>query len=159
MSAMRLMSAAAVLCITLAACSGDSDDRWRGPDGQRVPNGRTRVDGEFPLTIDVKSGPEHCDWTDVRFLDVVWPLGEVVTGYSAAVRQYVWDPGGAHGFDLRGTPERDAVPPADAVDTGFRRDAVELWIADSDADRYVYLRQSDGSFERWPRSEQLNGCT
>ena len=123
-----------------------------------MPNGRTRVDGQFPLTIDLEAGPAHCDWTDVRFLDLVWPLGSVVTGYSDGVRQYVWDPGGSHGFALNGTPERDAVPPEDVVDTGYRHDEVELWIAASNAERYVYLRQSDGSFERWPRSDRLNGC-
>ena len=150
-----------MVILAVCACSAQ-DARWVDTKGNRVPDGQVNVGGEFPLTIGLRSGPSHCDWQNVQFLDVVWPIGEVVTGHSdairQAIRQYVWDPAAAHGFDLAGTLQRDAAPPADATDTGYRHGRVELWFADSDADRYAYLRQSDGSFERWPRSSRLNWC-
>jgi hypothetical protein len=146
----------------LAACaceSTGSNSRWHGPTGQPVPNGRLQVDGEYPLTVDLQSGPAHCDSQDVQLLDLVWPLGQVVTRYTDAVRQYVWDPDWVHHFDLLGTPLRDATPPSDAHKTGYSRGRVRLWVADTDADRYVYLQQSDGTFQRWPRATRPIVCS
>jgi hypothetical protein len=153
------LSTLAVLAIALVSCGGDSEGTWTDAQGQAVPNGRALVNGEYPLTLDMKKGPGHCDWTDVLLLDVVWPLGAVVTRYTDQVRQYVWDPDNSHGFALDGTPERDAVPPDDAADTAYRFNEKALWIAPSDVDRYVYLRQSDGSFQRWPRSPEPLVCS
>ena len=144
--------------LAASACSG-RDARFVDANGTRVPNGRVEVDGAVPLTVDLSPGPSHCDWESVQFLSVLWPLGGVVTGYySDAIRQYVWDPTGSHGFDLAGLPQRDATPPPDAAFTGYRHGRVELWFADSDANSFAYMRQADGSFERWPRSMRLNGC-
>jgi hypothetical protein len=149
-----------VVCL-LAACAGStaSNSRWHGPIGQPVPNGRVLVDGEYPLTIDLQPGPAHCDLQDVQMLDLVWPLGQVVTRYTDAVRQYVWDPESVHHFDLLGTPLRDAMPPFGAHKTGCSRGSVRLWVADTDADRYVYLQQSDGTFQRWPRATRPIVCS
>ena len=124
-----------------------------------MPNGRTRIDGEYPLTLDIKSGPEHCGWTDVVLLDVVWPPGTTVTRYTAQVRQYVWDPDNSHEFVLSGRPERDARPPEDVVDTGYRNSGQSLWIATSDAESFVYLEQPDGTYQRWPRSPTPLVCS
>jgi hypothetical protein len=149
----------AALGIALASCGGGSADHWTDAQGRSVPNGRTLVDGEYPLTLDMKKGSGHCDLTDVLLLDVVWPLGTVVTRYTDHVRQYVWDPDNSHGFALEGTPERDATPPEDAVDTAYRFGEQALWIAPSDAERHVYVRQSDGSYQRWPRSQVPLVCS
>jgi hypothetical protein len=156
----------AVLAGALAACGDDlraagvgEGGRWTDEHGERVPNGRTRVDGAYPLSIDLRSGPDHCGWNDVLLLDVVWPLGDVVTRHTDQVRQYVWDADSSHRFALAGRPDADATPPSDAADTGYRFDGISLWIAPSDADASVYLRQPDGTFQQWPRSPQPLVCS
>jgi hypothetical protein len=147
----ELLSEPAALTDPPAPETGDSN-LWTDPAGNPVPNGRNRVNGEFPLTLSVQPGAAHCDWQSVLFLDLVWPLGSVVTSYTADVRQYVWDPDATHAFDLQATPARGATPPPDAQDTGYQYHGIQLWIANSDADKQIYLRQPDGSFERWPRA-------
>jgi len=127
-------------------------DHWVGPDGQSVPNGRTLVGSEYPLTIDLKAGPDHCGLQSVQFLDVVFPLGGVVMRYTSDVRQYVWDPDNTQQFRLEATAVRRVALPPDAKDTGYRYGALRLWTADSDSAQQIYLEQPDGSFDRWPRS-------
>ena len=130
--------------LLLVACtdghaSTTTGDHWMGPDGRQAPNGRTLVNGEFPLTIDLKAGADHCGWHNVQFLDVVFPVGAVVTRYTQE-------------FRLRATPARMASPPPDARDSGYSRDGLKLWIADSDSAVEVYIQHADGSFDRWPRA-------
>jgi hypothetical protein len=143
----------------LAACAGESmgaNSRWHDPTSAERPTAsRRRISAHDRL----ETGPAHCNWQDVQMLDLVWPLGQVVTRYTDAVRQYVWDPDSVHHFDLLGTPLRDATPPSDARKTGYSRGKIGLWVADTDADRYVYLQQSDGTFQRWPRATRPIVCS
>jgi hypothetical protein len=88
-----------------------------------------------------------------------FPLGTVVTRYTDSVRQYVWDPGSAHQFNLETTPLRGASPPPDAKDTGYHKDDVRLWVADSDSMTAVYLQHPDGTFDRWPRAMRPILCS
>jgi hypothetical protein len=86
---MRILLVVWLLAACAAASTG-SNNRWNGPTGRPVPNGRLQVDGEYPLTIDVKPGPAHCNWQDVQLLDVVWPLGQVVTRSTAPLTGQRW---------------------------------------------------------------------
>jgi hypothetical protein len=83
----------------------------------------------------------------------------VTTRDTDQVRQYVWDADSSHRFTLAGRPVVDATPPSDAADTGYRSDGIALWAAPSDADVSLYLRQPDGTFQRWPRSPQPLVCS
>lgn len=146
----------AVLAFTVAGC-GRSDPRWTGPDGRRVPDGRVR-DGVLLHSVSMAAGPEHCGWQRMQFLTVSWPLGSTTTGFDESLRLYVWDPDGTDQFGLQGTRAVVTELPSDARDTGYHRRGVRLWFATSDADRYAYLQQRDGTFQRWPKAAQLVGC-
>ncbi|MFE6889573.1 hypothetical protein [Streptomyces sp. NPDC057694] len=98
-------------------------------------------------------GAEHCDWQSAEFVtldggDDGRPRG----------RQYLRDPEGKL-TDIDGlssTYAKDVELPADAVDTGYRQDGRELWLA---RDRsHAYVRDADGTVERWPGRKEPVGC-
>lgn len=155
-------------CTSGGAANGDGGvaspreaaaDRWIGPAGEPVPNGRLRVNHrEFPLTINLMKGSAHCDLQDTVFLQLAWPVGSVASGPGDAFREYLWSPRDRPDLHLIGTWRRHAVPPTDARYTGYHYQDLRLWVADSDADRYVYVQQGDGSFDRWPRAAEPVTC-
>ena len=58
--------------------------------------------------------------------------------------------------DRFAAPYRDDLAlPADAVDTGFRRDGKSLWLA---ADRRWAFVGTPGSVEAWPRAVERLDC-
>ncbi|MBC9715155.1 hypothetical protein H9Y04_21625 [Streptomyces sp. TRM66268-LWL] len=94
-------------------------------------------------------GPEHCDWQSAEFLT----LGE---GRDAP--SYYRDPEGAlAGIDRLHFPyDGDTRLPSDAVDTGWRQDGRELWLA---ADKKsAYVRVDGGTVERWSGSSERILC-
>lgn len=135
-------------------------DRWAGPGGKPVPNGRLRVNGrEFPLTISLMKGPVHCDLQDTMFLQLAWPIGQVATKPGDAIREYVWSPHEEPALHLIGSRRRHARPPTDARYTGYHHQRLRLWVAASDADRYVYLQRIDGSFDRGHGATERLACS
>ena len=138
---------AALAVLAAAACGATDDDifvaDWRNAAGDKVDD-----------EVRMYRGPSHCDWENVVFLAVGWPLGRSLEPPRAAGRQYVRDPNGVLPREVfRGELELDARLPREARDTGYRAGELELWIAD-DAERHVYVVRPDG-VERWPRTESF----
>ena len=104
---------------------------WEGPDGDRVLTSR----------VSSYDGPAHCDWQDVRFLQM-------------AGRLYLRDPHGKLADVTRGTFGSDVSLPDDARDTGFQRDGVRLWSVPSRQEIYAV---QGGTVERWPSASRV-GC-
>ncbi|MDQ4055754.1 MAG: hypothetical protein M3237_24105 [Actinomycetota bacterium] len=100
---------------------------WTGPDGEPA------------LTTDIVSypGPEHCDWQSMTFLS----LGEK--------RTYVRHPPAELGQWVDGAFVPSMELPADAVDTGFRRDGRRLWLSPPGDRAYV---GRPGDVEAWPKA-------
>jgi len=109
--------------------------------------------------LESSAGPEHCGWQSATLMFMGWPPGTDATS-SAQARQYIRDTRGAlvDARFLQGSFEHDPPLPSDATDTGFRYDGVlKLYLAPSDADKYVYLVAPADS-ERWPRSDPMTLC-
>lgn len=125
---------------------------WLDSQGRPVLDGTDRDDG-FPLVLHLFHGIEHCDWQDVTFLHVSWPLGTVVRSpYRDGYRQYIRDPERKLLPAFRLEPFVSDIPlPGDARATGYHRAGWELWVSPSHVDRYVYLVHGDRA-ERWPRA-------
>jgi hypothetical protein len=97
---------------------------WLDADGNRVPTS----------TISSLQGAEHCGWESVTYL-------------SFMDQYYISDPRGVLSAPLVVPFSDDAVLPADAVDTGFRRDGAELWISKTATVAYLVR---DDKVEAWP---------
>ena len=112
---------------------------WTDGSGRRVPTDR----------IVSSKGPEHCDWQQMRFLDL--DGGDLEDGQT-----YVEHPEA----DLY--PDYVRVPyaassrlPSDARDTHYERQGQHLWIA---PDRSRAFVGTSGSVAVWPRTVQRLGC-
>jgi len=126
---------------------------WTAPDGHEVPD-----DPGKGAEIGVVEGPDHCGWTSATFMHLGWPVGSVAIAADDA-RQYVRDPQGLFVDQLAAPFDPDAELPADAVDTGYHRGPIELWISPSDQAEAVYLVNPDaGVVERWTRPTVPIGC-
>ena len=131
----------------------DNPPAWPGQpwsrNGVEVSNG----------VLESSAGPAHCGLESATIMFIGWPPGTDATS-SARARQYIRDTRGALLGDrfLQGSFGHNPALPPDATDTGFRYDGVlKLYIAPSDADRYVYLIAPADS-ERWPRSDPMTLC-
>jgi hypothetical protein len=110
---------------------------WTDEHGRRVPI----------TEVNSSKGPAHCDWQSAHFLEM---------GRDDDRRSYARDPEGVlPDTMLTGAYDGDTRLPADARDTGFRRDDRELWVTDDPA--RIYLRTPDG-VEAWPRVADGMGC-
>jgi hypothetical protein len=136
------------------ATSGDAfEGPWTAPDGRVVAS-----DPGKGTEIAVVEGPDHCGWTSASFLHLGWPVGTVAT-VADQERQYLRDPQGLFADQLASPFDPDAELPNDAVDTGYHRGPIELWISPSDEDEAVYLLNLDTDVvERWTRSTVRIGC-
>ena len=106
------------------------------------------------IRIDVlaeRPGPDHCGWEESRVIITGDPFGTRYTNAATDV-EYVRDPNGVYGVAefVEGFAV-SAVLPGNAVDTGYRQDGRELWLAPSDPDA-ILIRDGD-NVERWPRGE------
>lgn len=132
---------------------------WTDAQGTPVADG---IDG--PLVLRMVQGPDHCGQTSMTFLYMAWPPGSEArnTDRSLAdgrVRQYIRDPHGLLGSSSGVRFEPAAMLPDDAEDTGLRRGAWHLWVAQSDSSQAVYLvsaEPGEPAVERWPRARL--GC-
>ena len=103
------------------------------------------------------AGPAHCDWQSVTMMHRPWPLGTNPTDASG-VRQYIRDPKRViRQENLRGRLDLHATLPANAVATGYRYQALEIYLSPSDQDEAVYV-VGPGAVERWQRSDPITGC-
>lgn len=104
------------------------------------------------LRIDVlaeRPMPEHCGWESARVLITGPTMGQP---YAADSVHYVRDPEGVLEMPaLTESLRLDATLPPTALDTGYRRGAVELWHVADDASS-VWLVSAEG-VERWPAGE------
>ncbi|MEU6841980.1 hypothetical protein ABZ930_08920 [Streptomyces sp. NPDC046716] len=98
-------------------------------------------------------GAEHCDWQSAEFVTLDGGDDGRWRG-----RQYLRDPEGklADIDGLSSTYAKDVKLPADAVDTGYRQDGRELWLARDKS--WAYVRDADGAVERWPGRKEPVGC-
>ncbi|HYF71968.1 MAG TPA: hypothetical protein VD864_04050 [Nocardioides sp.] len=110
---------------------------WTDADGRVVPT----------TELSASRGPEHCDWQDMTFLTLGrWDEGPTfVRDPEPELREY---------FSEAYQPHTRL--PADAVDSGFRRDGDRLWLARDRSRAYVGATPSD--VELWPRMVQQLGC-
>lgn len=160
---MRRLLVACLSAVLLTACEPGSLPGSRDPvadhfsppqahPGPRWTHDGRSVDGQELNSI---AGPGHCDWQSAVMLHLGWPLG-TVSRTSAEIRQYIRDPEGAIDPALRDRLAIGVALPADAQDTGYRLDTVELWLSPSQPDA-AYLRTAD-DVERWPRAESAIAC-
>jgi hypothetical protein len=105
----------------------------------------TKVEGQ---TLDDNVGPEHCMWQHARILSV--PDGN-------GFRHYLRDPLGVMWQEqtLFDTYAAGIALPTDAVDSGYRSGALELWFTPADTAVYVV---SPDDVERWPRFDMTAFC-
>jgi hypothetical protein len=101
------------------------------------------------------AGPSHCNWQNLVFLHLGWPLGSRATSWRTAHR-FLRDPEGTFDWGVHGRFQEHAALPPDARDTGYRTGDVELWLSPSDPDS-AFLRVGD-DVERWPRLDSTVGC-
>ena len=109
----------------------------------------TDENGNPVSTRDVRAweGPEHCDWDEMTFLYLD----------SDDEHAYVRNPDAELLEDFFTEDYRsDVALPADAVDTGYRRDGNTLWLSANRA--RVYVGDDPKAVEAWPRTTQRLGC-
>jgi hypothetical protein len=119
-------------------------EEW-GPDVELGPERDVwaHADGSIRSS---RAGPGHCGWESIRVLRFQRdPRVEYIRDPLHLFAQAVPVPY-AEGF---------ALPP-DALDTGYRRERDELWVApDGHA---VFVLRDDGVVERWPRLDHEVLC-
>jgi hypothetical protein len=100
---------------------------WLNVDGDRVP---TSIITSFP-------GAEHCGWESVTYL-------------IYEDQQFISDPRGVMAVPYVVPYDDDTELPAEAIDTGYRLEDIELWMS---ADGQVaYLAERD-RVEAWPKPD------
>jgi hypothetical protein len=113
---------------------GEATTVWAHPDGG--------------IIADIL-GPTHCDWQSMRILHL--------THEGQLVAQYVRDPEGVMPPSVLLETYADGVEvPADASPSGYRHGDQELWFSESDTALYVV--DSSGAAERWPKTARVIGC-
>ena len=144
--ALLVPALALALLLVLGACGADpARYRWQ-LDGEQVDQERMYA----------HQGEEHCDWEDVTFLRLDWPLDDPAPDQR---RLYVWDPKDVLGDRTLAGSTDDADLPDDAESTGYSSELGELWLAPSDQDTVAYLVSEDGDeVEAWARTDRIIGC-
>ncbi len=145
---------------------GENADVWRlsawamcdpselvGEDAGRLRYGVwLDAEGEPASTSDVMTlrGPERCGWEDVTFIEV--------DRASTRVEQFVLDPSGELDDRLRTTYDAHARLPFDAVDTGWRRGGLALWLQTGGEAAYLVNLADPADVQRWPRAKDAITC-
>lgn len=112
---------------------------------------RMYTDDGCPVRLDIVAmgtapADDHC-FPGVSSVSIGTPFG--ASKQDTPARSYTRDPDDLYGLpDLRRRLDLDAVLPADAIDTGYRRVKAALWIAPSD-DSLIYV-VTDTATEAWP---------
>ncbi len=121
------------------------DDGWTDPDGCLV-----RLD-----VIGQRQGPAHCGWQAATVISTGVPVA-TRWGDVQSSTTYVRDPDNVFGDTVtsRGF-DANAFLPKGAVDTGYRRQGVSLWMIPYDASEIFLV---DDRVERWPRDLDPSLC-
>ena len=127
----------------------DSPPQWPGYTWSR--NGHQAPPEEIAST----GGGSHCNWQSATFLNLGWPLGSR-WGSSRDSKLFVRDPNGVVKHTYQQLWQRHATLPKDAYATGYRFDAIALYLSNSDPDG-AYLVAPAGT-ERWPFATGFMGC-
>ena len=112
---------------------------------------RMYTDEGCPVRLDIVAmgtAPDdhHC-FPGVSSVSIGTPFG--ASKQDTPERSYTRDPEDLYGSpNLRKRLELDATLPADAIDTGYRRDGAALWLDPSD-DTLIYV-VTDDAIEAWP---------
>jgi hypothetical protein len=146
------------LCVLVGAvsagCTSEGSPPSQGLD--RIVAGWEH-DGELAPqeALIVARGAEHCDWTDVVFLQLARSPGDLLTPTNA--RQYIRDADGTLPAEYSAGLDLDAELPSDAERTGFVNEAgMELFVSQDGS--AVYLVDESGATEAWPRADPATGC-
>lgn len=123
-----------VAVIAVSAC-GATHGPWTDPSGNIASSG---------IIVEYE-GFNRCGTQDVVFIEY-------------AGRTYADDPTGALGPLSAESGESltfkdQAQLPSDAVASGYRHTFREVWVAESDLEKYLYVVFDDERVERWPRAE------
>jgi hypothetical protein len=110
---------------------------WTDDTGKRVPTYR----------VVSSAGPEHCDWTSMRFLNL-----------DESDRPYVREPDPEYLDDYFAEDFRARVKlPDNAIDTGLNHGTEHLWLSADRKRAYIGSRGA-ATVELWPRTTQPFGC-
>jgi hypothetical protein len=112
---------------------------WQDRSGARVP----------VTKIQSFTGSEHCNWENITFIHI---------GPGDAPDQYLRDTTGELAEFLQTTYDAQAVLPADATDSGFRRDGRQLWLASNPDAAYLVSLDDADDIERWPVAKEPVWC-
>ncbi len=116
--------------------------------------------GDDPVKRDelvVQSMPAHCDWDKADALSGL-ALQDADRRGLEIHRQWIRDPLGVVNPELEQGFSARAVLPTDAVDTGYRTGAVELWLAADRSAAYFVNGRDRSDVERWPQAAQPYLC-
>ena len=112
---------------------------WQDASGRRVLT-------DTVLSFD---GSEHCAWQDITFVQL---------GPGPDDPEYVRDPAGKLAEQLTGPFDDSGELPPSALDTGFRRDGRELWLAADRSAAYLVDIADPRDVEVWPASRSQISC-
>lgn len=118
------------------------------------------ANGGCPVRIDVladRPGPAHCGYQAARVIITGIPVGVRYTDDSNAA-DYVRDPDNV--FDdpaIASAFDPHAQLPPDAVDTGLRQEATQLWV--DPINRSAIYLVTGSSVERWPLDPDPAVCS
>jgi hypothetical protein len=127
----------------------DNPPQWPGYTWSR--NGHQVSDRE----IQSFAGSPHCEWQTATFLSLGWPLGSPSVS-SHDSRLFIRDPNGVVSRTYERLWLKLVTLPKDAYATGYRFDAIELYLSNSDPNG-AYLVAPAGT-ERWPFASGFRGC-
>lgn len=113
---------------------------WSDRDGDRVPT----------TTVVSSSGPEHCGWQEMTFLELD---GGAIGGSGGET--YVDRPSADLAGYFGAEAEAHLALPADSVETGYHLGARRLWLAPGHAVAYVGTPEDVAA---WPRETRQVGC-
>jgi hypothetical protein len=125
---------------------------WYDTEGMPLPRGE-------PLVMSVSRGPGHCDWEDVLFLRLSWPLGTPFPGpiESESIQFARWQGDEFPPSHFATSFDANTTLPADAHDTGYHRSGWHLWVVDKEIHRSVWLVHGSVT-ERWPAPKDELAC-
>lgn len=129
----------------------DGQPDWKS-DGARPWTDRSGCLIRVDVLVDMP-GAEHCGCEEADVLVMSAKLGERYRTPTYTAVSYVRDPKGVYDLpDVTAAFEPEATLPESAVDTGYRRDGIELHLDPADPSA-VWLSYPDGHVELWPLAD------
>lgn len=113
------------------------------------------TDAAAAAGVETFTGPTHCGWESVEFIQLPKDLVPVRHPDDQWV-DFARDTEGALNEGMvDGTYQADTTLPPEATDTGLTTEYGALWFVPDNNDA-VYLVQPDGSVQQWPATSA--GC-